>query len=268
MLKLNQIDVKKSSMTSTSFRTERKGTQKLTRDHKESHQIEKEKFKVENLKSMLKVKKDKIERYKQEINRLFQKSNTKETELKKYIVGLNSKVMNTQTQNEDEVEEYYSKIVNLIGNIQEKIKEEINYSKQEMEKEVLYRFMDAEQKQQNLLDEKIEEQKRIIQKMNFTRQEIEKIRVMFQDTNIECDKLTKEKESLRITYQALQDDTISYNRKIKQINKECKELIKENKHLFNEEDFSNMNYLKINDGGSDDDIVKIDDEKSKDSCGK
>ena len=73
--------------------------------------------------------------------------------------------------------------------------------------------------------------------MNFTRQEIEKIRVMFQDTNIECDKLTKEKEYLRITYQALQDDTRSYNRKIKQINKECKELIKENKHLFNEEDF-------------------------------
>ena len=269
MIKLNQTDVKKSSITSTNFRFQRNGIRKVTKlDNKESHQIEKEKLKIENLKSKLKAKKEKIENYKQEINRLFQKSNTKETELKKYIVGLNSKVMSTESKNEDEVEENYSKILNLIGNIQEKIKEEINFSKQEMEKEVLYRFMDAEQKQQNLLDEKIEEQKRIIQKMNFTRQEIEKIKVMFQDTNVECDRVTKENEYLRITFQALQDDNLSYNKKIKQINKECKALIKENRNLFNEEDFSNMNYLKLNDEGSDDNIVGIEDVKSKDSSGK
>ena len=272
-LKLIPTDKKKSSVTSTNFRTQKIVTRNQTKsDQKESHVIDKEKHKVETLKSKLKVKKEKIERYKEEINRLFKKSNTKETELKKYIVGLNSKVMSLDTRSEDEVEAYYSKIVELIGQIQEKIKVEINYTKQEMEKEVLYRFMDAEQKQQNLLDEKIDEQKRIIQKMNFTRQEIEKIRILFEETNIKCDMLSKENDSLKISFQTVEDDKKSYQKKLKQVSKECKELIKDNKHLFeDDEELASMQMLNINEKGINEDISmsrsRSGDEKIKDSSG-
>jgi hypothetical protein len=270
VFKLTPSDKNKLAITTTNFRSHKLSTHKQTKkESKEFHFISKEKLKVDHLKTKLNSTRDEIERYKEEINKLFKKSNTKETELKKYIAGLNTKVMNVDAKTEDPVDESYHNIIDLIAQIQEKIKNEINFTKQEMEKEVLYRFMDAEQKQQKLLDEKIEEQRRIIHKMNFTRNEIEKIRKLFEDTNLKCEKLTKENDSLKITLQALEGDNRSYNNKLRQIQRECKELIKENKNLFEDEEYVNSYQLDSNEG--DGEAAEKDghiDEKINDSSGK
>jgi hypothetical protein len=255
-----------SSPTSTNYRTQKLSTKKVTKkDAKETNLIIiKEKLKVESLKSKLTDKKQEIERYKQEINRIFKKSNMKETELKKYIAGLNSKIMNIDVKNGDEIDENCNQIMEMIGSIQEKIKIEINYTKQEMEKEVLYRFMEAEHKQQNLLNEKTEEQKRIISKMNFTRLEIEKIRKLFADTNSECENLTKENDNLKMAYQILEDDKRSYSKKLKQLQKECRHLIKENQNLFDEEDIQKLQTINLNDEGD----IDSNESQEEDSRGK
>ena len=267
---LSPSETNHQAFTATNFRFQKKASHKHTKKElNELNYISKEKLKIDYLKTKLNSTKDEIEKYKDEIKKLFKKSNTKETDLKKYIAGLNSKIMNVDLKPEDLVDDTYNNIIDLISQIQEKIKVEINFTKQEMENELLFRFMDAEQKQQKLLDEKIEEQKRIIQKMTFTRQEIEKIRKLFEDTNLECEKLTKENETLKITINALEGDSRSFNKKLRQIQRECKELIKQNEHLFDDKEYT-KNY-KLNFKEGEDDPNKTDllrEEKINDSSRK
>ena len=151
VFKLTPSETNHPAITNTNFRLQKKASHKHTKKElNELNYISKEKLKIDYLKTKLNSTKDEIEKYKEEIKKLFKKSNTKETELKKYIAGLNSKVMNVDSRPEDLVEDTYNNIVDLISQIQEKIKVEINFTKQEMENELLYRFMDAEQKQQKL----------------------------------------------------------------------------------------------------------------------
>lgn len=48
-------------------------------------------------------------------------------------------------------------ILMMVEDIQEKIKLEINKTKNEMEQEIQNKFMEAEEKQQKLLNEKLDE---------------------------------------------------------------------------------------------------------------
>jgi hypothetical protein len=78
-------------------------------------------------------------------------------ELKKYINFLNGKMLNNEVDYDEKIDQMHEDILVMIEDIQEKIKLEINQTKKEMELEVQNKFLEAEEKQQKLMNEKIEE---------------------------------------------------------------------------------------------------------------
>jgi hypothetical protein len=262
----NLIKNRSTSQINTNHTTSRKITirsPKAKKDAKELALIIKEKAKVDSIKAKLNEKRSEIERYKEEINQLFKKSNSKETELKNYIAGLNSKMMNVDITYDDRIEEMHNNINHMISDIQDKIKMEINYTKKEMEKEVVNKFMEAEQKQQKLMADKIEEQKKVIEKMNNTRGEIEKIRKHFEETNSKCERLGKENESLRINLQSLEEDNESLIKKLKFLKREYRQLVKEHKTIFKGEELENPFNIDLDEEDADnydegDDLIMMD----------
>lgn len=142
--------------------------------------------------------------FKHEIRTTYDKSNSKEAELKNYIATLNSKIMSDGV--DDKIDEVSKNILNLIGDIQDKVKKEITHTKKEMEKDVTEKFLEAERKKQKLINDKIEEQKKVFEKMNATRNEIDKIKKNFEYTNFQCDTLSKENENLKILLNSLLED--------------------------------------------------------------
>ena len=146
-----------------------------------------------------------VDTFKKEIKTTYDKSNSKEAELKNYIATLNSKIM-SEVVFDDKIDEVSQNILNLIGNIQDKVKIEINHTKKEMEKDVTEKFLEAERKQQKLMNDKIDEQKKVFEKMNTTRNEIDKIKKNFEYTNFQCENLSKENENLKVLLKSLEED--------------------------------------------------------------
>lgn len=170
---------------------------------------------------------------KSEIKRLFKRSNTKETELKNYIAKLNSKIVNKETIILDpEIDGKQSNIENLIVEIQDLIKKEIVYTKNELEKEINNKFQEAEKNQNALMASKIADQKRILEKMNKTREEIELIRFDFDRINMECDQLSKKYETLKIELNSIEEDNFCLVQKIEDLKQEYKSLRKEHENIF------------------------------------
>lgn len=230
------------------------------KDPKEISTIIKEKNKCEMVKTKLNEKRQEILDIKEEIKKLFTKSNNKESELKNYIANLNSKLLNVDVPYDDRIDEMHKSIMTMISDIQEKVKMEINFTKKEMEREVVNKFMEAEQKQHKLMTEKIEEQKKVFERMNNTRVEIEKIRKHFEHTNSQCENLTKENENLRINLQSLEEDNESLEKKLALLRKEYIQLAKEHKFLFKNEEVENP--FNINFEDEEDDLRANDKELS------
>ena len=178
---------------------------------------------------------EQITEYKDKIRRLFEKSNVKETELKNYIASLNSKMYNYDVTYDSKIDEMHGNILEMISDIQFKVKKEIMHTKKEMEEEVTNKFSVAEQKQAKLMFEKIEEQKKIFDKMSSVRNEIDKINKDFESVDAQCETLSKENESLRIIMKSLSEDNESLKNKLKMIIKENNNLKKEINKVFKQE---------------------------------
>jgi len=168
--------------------------------------MQEQKYYIDLLSSEINKVDNEVNTFKQEIRMTYDKSNSKEAELKNYIATLNSKIMSEDKLFDDKIDEVSSNILNLIGNIQDKVKVEINHTKKEMEKDVTEKFLEAERKQQKLMNDKIEEQKKVFEKMNSTRNEIDKIKKNFEYTNFQCENLSKENENLKILLKSLEED--------------------------------------------------------------
>jgi len=88
---------------------------------------------------------------------LFGKSNSKEFELKNYLNQLNAKILNNDVEYDEKIDNMHHDILLMVEDIQEKIKLEINKTKKELEEEVQSKFLEAEERQQKLLKEKLDE---------------------------------------------------------------------------------------------------------------
>ena len=132
----------------------------------------------------------------------FIKSSTKESHLKEYIDELTDKLFEGDikyaTEYDRKICELHSEIIQTIENIQDKVRKEIEKTKGEMEKELSERFAEAEQKQKKLMDIKVDQQKKVFDRMNYTKGELEKIVKRFSETNNMCEKLAKENEQLKL----------------------------------------------------------------------
>ena len=177
-------------------------SQKKLQDHEE-YMVKKELI-IENEKlgKQLKELNAKVEVKNNELLTHFIKSSTKETHLKEYIDNLTNKLfegdLKYATEFDKKVCEIHSEIIQSIENIQEKVKKQREKTKGEMEKELSDRFADAELRQKQLMNVKVEQQRKIFDRMNNTKSQLEKIVKNFSATNKICERLDKENENLKI----------------------------------------------------------------------
>ena len=177
-------------------------TQKKLQENEE-YMVKKELI-IENekLSKQLKELNAKVEVKNNELLTHFIKASAKETHLKEYIDNLTNKLfegdLKYATEFDKKVCEIHSEIIKSIENIQDKVKKEIEKTKGEMEKELSERFAEAESRQKQLMNVKVEQQKKIFDRMNNTKSQLEKIVKNFSATNRVCERLDKENESLKI----------------------------------------------------------------------
>ena len=105
-----------------------------------------------------------------------------------------------------------------------------------MEKEINTKFAEAEKEQSYIMNMKIEEQKKVLDKMNKTREEIENIRSDFERINLECDKLTKEHEYLKVLLNSLEEDNICLVDKINLLKEDYFKLKHTHRQVFIEQE--------------------------------
>jgi len=77
--------------------------------------------------------------------------------LKNYLSQLNAKMLNNNVEYDVKIDEMHQDILVMVEEIQEKIIIEIEKTKKEMEEEIKNKFLEAEDKQQKLINEKLEE---------------------------------------------------------------------------------------------------------------
>ena len=176
--------------------------QKKLQDHEE-YMAKKELLKEnEKLTKQLKELNTKCDLRNNDLLNHFIKSSTKETHLREYVDELTDKLFEGDvkfaTEYDKKICELHSEIILTIENIQEKVKKEIEKTKGEMEKELGERFAEAEIKQRKLMDVKVDQQKKVFDRMNYTKNELEKIVKKFSETNSMCEKLAKENDKLKL----------------------------------------------------------------------
>ena len=217
--------------------------QKKLRDNEE-YMVKKELIMDnERLTKQLKDLNAKVEEKNNELLTHFIKSSTKETHLKEYIDSLTNKLfegdLKYATEFDKKVCEIHSEIIQTIENIQEKVKKEIEKTKGDMEKELGERFAEAEQRQKQLMNVKVEQQKKIFDRMNNTKAELEKIVKKFSLTNKICEKLDKENENLKLDL----DISVNINKKLE---KQLMKLQKENEKVETEYNEIGNNLIEEN----------------------
>ena len=181
----------------------------------------------------------------------FIKSSMKESQLKDYVNELTDKLFEGDikyaTEYDKKICELHSEIIQTIENIQEKVRREIEKTKSEMEKELGERFAEAEAKQKKLMDIKVDQQKKVFDRMNYTRGELEKIVKKFAETNNTCEKLAKENEQLKLDLET----SINLN---KMLEKQLVKLQKENNRV--ESDYNNIANNIIEEASLNDNTLK------------
>jgi hypothetical protein len=176
--------------------------QKKLQDHEEY--MAKKELLIENekLTKQLKELSTKCDLRNNDLLNHFIKSSTKETHLREYVDELTDKLFEGDvkfaTEYDKKICELHSEIILTIENIQEKVKKQIEKTKGEMEKELGERFAEAEVKQRKLMDVKVDQQKKVFDRMNYTKNELEKIVKKFAETNSMCEKLAKENDKLKL----------------------------------------------------------------------
>lgn len=186
------------------------------------------------LKNQLSQTQKKLSSLNNEIGNKFIKSEIKENELKKHISSLNSKLYSSSLVTNDmngKIEILHGEIMEMISIIQEKVRNQINFTRLEMEKEVSEKFNEAERKQKELMNQKMEEQKKVFDRMNYTKGELEKIRKKFEETNIQCEELCKKNEILKVQLDTTKKSNDSLEQKLVSLQREHNKVEKDYNYL-------------------------------------
>ena len=168
----------------------------------------------------------------------FKKANIKETELKNYIVDMNERLYDVRpgliNEMDDRIEYLHDEIIEMIGNIQDKVRAQIENTKKEMEKEVTIKFEEAEIKQKKLMNQKIEQQKKVFDRMNYTKGELEKIIKKFGETNSQCEMLIKRNTNLKVELEMTKKGNNELEKQLENLKKEHNRVEKDYNNILNE----------------------------------
>jgi hypothetical protein len=187
------------------------------------------------LNKQLSVSQNRLNELNEKIGIHFQKANKKETNLKNYIVDLNVKLYeNKGVELDSKIENLHNEIINTIGDIQDKVRDQIEYTRKQMEKEVTYKFNEAELKQKDLMNQKIEQQKKVFDRMNYTKGELEKIIKKFEQTNNQCEEYIKENTNLKVQLEITKKSNIKLEEQLDKLKETHKKIENDYNTILNE----------------------------------
>ena len=187
------------------------------------------------LNKQLSVSQNRLNELNDKIGIHFLKANKKETNLKNYIVDLNVKLYeNKGVELDSKIENLHNEIINTISNIQEKVRDQIEYTRKQMEKEVTYKFNEAELKQKDLMNQKIEQQKKVFDRMNYTKGELEKIIKKFEQTNNQCEEYIKENTNLKVQLEITKKSNIKLEEQLDKLKETHKKIENDYNTILNE----------------------------------
>ena len=177
------------------------------------------------LNKQLAVSQNRLDELNEKIGIHFQKANKKETNLKNYIVDLNVKLYeNKGVELDNKIENLHNEIINTITDIQDKVRDQIEYTRKQMEKEVTYKFNEAELKQKDLMNQKIEQQKKVFDRMNYTKGELEKIIKKFEQTNNQCEEYIKENTNLKVQLEITKKSNLKLEEQLEKLKNTYKKI--------------------------------------------
>ena len=187
------------------------------------------------LNKQLAVSQNRLNELNEKIGIHFQKANKKETNLKNYIVDLNVKLYeNKGVELDNKIENLHNEIINTITDIQDKVREQIEYTRKQMEKEVTYKFNEAELKQKDLMNQKIEQQKKVFDRMNYTKGELEKIIKKFEQTNNQCEEYIKENTNLKVQLEITKKSNLKLEEQLEKLKNTHKKIENDYNTILNE----------------------------------
>jgi hypothetical protein len=187
------------------------------------------------LNKQLAVSQNRLNELNEKIGIHFQKANKKETNLKNYIVDLNVKLYeNKGVELDNKIENLHNEIINTIGDIQDKVRDQIEYTRKQMEKEVTYKFNEAELKQKDLMNQKIEQQKKVFDRMNYTKGELEKIIKKFEQTNNQCEEYIKENTNLKVQLEITKKSNLKLEEQLEKLKNTHKKIENDYNTILNE----------------------------------
>ena len=222
--------------------------QKKLKDHEEFLVKKKLIAESQTLNQTLTKSKEKLNELNDRINTHFKKANIKETELKNYIVDMNERLYDVRpgliNEMDDRIEYLHDEIIEMIGNIQDKVRTQIENTKKEMEKEVTIKFEEAEIKQKKLMNQKIEQQKKVFDRMNYTKGELEKIIKKFGETNSQCEMLLKRNTNLKVELEMTKKGNNELEKQLENLKKEHNRVEKDYNNILNE-NYNNNSTNKI-----------------------
>ena len=187
------------------------------------------------LNKQLAVSQNRLNELNEKIGIHFQKANKKETNLKNYIVDLNVKLYeNKGVELDNKIENLHNEIINTITDIQDKVRDQIEYTRKQMEKEVTYKFNEAELKQKDLMNQKIEQQKKVFDRMNYTKGELEKIIKKFEQTNNQCEEYIKENTNLKVQLEITKKSNLKLEEQLEKLKNTHKKIENDYNTILNE----------------------------------
>ena len=188
-----------------------------------------------SLNKQLAISQNRLNELNDKIGDHFQRANIKETHLKNYIVDLNVKLYeNKGVELDSRIENLHNEIINTIEDIQDKVRDQIEYTRKQMEKEVTYKFNEAELKQKELMNQKIEQQKKVFDRMNYTKGELEKIIKKFEQTNNQCEEYIKENINLKVQLEITKKSNNKLEEQLEKLKNTHKKVENDYNSLINE----------------------------------
>ena len=230
-----------------------KKLQKQIAEYNEKRNLKAEKDEIKNQSKKTKQIIAEIFEHRQ---KLFQHTNKCENELISYIALLNAKMYRDQSLSSQEINEKYKENLSIIKQFQDIKRWELHLSKNELEAEIMDSFSMLEKQQNDRIDKKIEEQKKIFEQMEITKKELEEIKGDFASINKMCEKQKIINEKLKLDKHLKEIENKGFNEILQRQQEEQIRLIQQYNSVF--DTFINISSIanREDEESSDDNIIK------------
>lgn len=234
------------------FIQKNKKLQRQIAEYNEKTRLKSEKEEIKHQSKETKKNISEIYKYRQ---LLFAHTNKCENELIAYIALLNARMYRDQSLSSEQINEKYKENLNMVKQFQEIKKWELNLSKNELEGEIMESFALKEKEQNEKLDKKIEEQKKVFEQMEKTKKELADIKNDFVNVNKMFEKQLIINDKLKLDKQLKEIENKGYNEMLQRLQAQQIKLVHKYNNVF--DTFLNISSITNSDDDSfDENVIK------------